>query len=66
MVELRIRILHELEPDEDGFWGFVPVLPNEGVCYMRIIAKTPEKAKGLLEEWLCNELTEVILDEEEM
>lgn len=33
---------------------------------MRIVAKTPEKAKGLLEGWLRNELTEDIEDEEAM
>lgn len=66
VVELRIRLLHELKPDKNGFWRFAPVLPNEGTCGMRIVAKTPEKAKGLLEGWLWNELTEDILDEEEM
>ena len=64
VVELRIRLLHETKPDKNGFWRFAPVLPNEGTCGMRIVAKTPEKAKGLLEGWLRNELTEDIEDEE--
>ena len=63
-VELRIRLLHEAKPDKNGFWRFSPVLPIEGTCDMRIIAKTPEKARGLLEGWLRNELTEDIVDEE--
>ena len=66
VVELRIRLLHESMPDKNGFWRFSPVLPNEGTCDMRIVAKTPEKAKGLLEGWLRNELTEDIMDEEAM
>ena len=66
VVELRIRLLHEEKPDKNGFWRFAPVLPNEGTCDMRIVAKTPEKAKGLLEGWLRNELTEDIMDEEAM
>ena len=66
IVELRIRLLHEAKPDKNGFWRFAPVLPNEGTCDMRIVAKTPEKAKGLLEGWLRNELTEDIVDEEAM
>ena len=65
-VELRIRLLHEKKPDENGFWRFAPVLPNDGTCDMRIVAKTPKRAKGLLEGWLRNELTEDIVDEEEM
>ena len=64
VVELWIRLLHEKKPDKDGFWRFAPVLPREGACDMRIVAKTPEKAKGLLEGWLRNELTEDIEDEE--
>ena len=66
IVELRIRLLHEAKPDKNGFWRFSPVLPIEGTCGMRIVAKTPEKAKGLLEGWLRNELTEDIVDEEAM
>ena len=66
IVELRIRLLHETKPDKNGFWRFVPVLPIEGTCDMRIVAKTPEKAKGLLEGWLRNELTEDIVDEEDL
>ena len=66
VVELRIRLLHEAKPDKDGFWKFVPVLPIEGTCDMRIAAKTPKRAKGLLEGWLRNELTEDIEDEEVM
>ena len=66
IVELRIRLLHEAKPDKNGFWRFSPVLPIEGMCDMRIVAKTPEKAKGLLEGWLRNELTEDIVDEEVM
>ena len=66
VVELRIRLLHEAKPDKNGFWRFAPILPNEGTCDMRIVAKTPEKAKGLLEGWLRNELTEDIVDEEAM
>ena len=66
IVELRIRLLHEAKPDKNGFWRFLPVLPIEGTCDMRIVAKTPEKAKGLLEGWLRNELTEDIVDEEVM
>ena len=66
MIELRIRLLHETKPDKDGFWKFVPVLPREGTCDMRIVAKTPKRAKGLLEGWLRNELTEDIEDEEVM
>ena len=66
VVELRIRLLHERKPDKNGFWKFVPVLPVEGTCDMRIVAKTPEKAKGLLEGWLRNELTEDIVDEEDL
>ena len=66
VVELRIRLLHEEKPDKNGFWRFAPVLPNEGTCDMRIVAKTPEKAKGLLEGWLRNELTEDVVDEEAM
>ena len=66
IVELRIRLLHEAKPDKNGFWRFSPVLPIEGTCDMRIVAKTPEKAKGLLEGWLRNELTEDIVDEEVM
>ena len=64
--KLTILLLHERKPDKNGFWKFAPVLPNEGTCDMRIVAKTPEKAKGLLEGWLRNELTEDIEDEEEM
>ena len=66
IVELRIRLLHDAQPDKNGFWRFSPVLPIEGTCDMRIVAKTPEKAKGLLEGWLRNELTEDIVDEEVM
>ena len=66
IVELRIRLLHEAKPDKNGFWRFSPVLPIEGTCGMRIVAKTPEKAKGLLEGWLRNELTEDIVDDEAM
>lgn len=66
VVELRIRLLHEKKPDKNGFWRFAPVLPNEGTCDMRIVAKTPKRAKGLLEGWLRNELTEDIEDEEAM
>ena len=66
VVELRIRLLHEAKPDKNGFWRFAPVLPIEGTCDMRIVAKTPEKAKGLLEGWLRNELTEDIVDEEDL
>ena len=64
VAELRIRLLHERKPDKNGFWRFTPVLPREGTCDMRIVAKTPEKAKGLLEGWLRNELIEDIEDEE--
>ena len=66
IVELRIRLFHEAKPDKNGFWRFAPILPNEGPCDMRIVTKTPEKAKGLLEGWLRNELTEDIMDEEVM
>ena len=66
IMELRIRLLHEAKPDKNGFWRFAPVLPIEGTCGMRIVAKTPERAKGLLEGWLRNELTEDIVDEEAM
>ena len=66
VVELRIRLLREAKPDKNGFWRFSPVLPIEGTCGMRIVAKTPEKAKGLLEGWLRNELTEDIVDEEDL
>ena len=66
VVELKIQLLHEAKPDKNGFWKFKPVLPIEGTCDMRIVAKTPEKAKGLLEGWLRNELTEDIVDEEAM
>ena len=66
VVELRIRLLHEAKPDKNGFWRFSPVLPIEGTCNMRIVAKTPEKAKGLLEGWLRNELTEDIVDDEDL
>lgn len=66
IVELRIRLLHETKPDKNGFWRFAPVLPIEGTCDMRIVAKTPKRAKGLLEGWLRNELTEDIVDEEAM
>ena len=66
VVELRIRLLHEAKPNKNGFWRFSPVLPIEGTCGMRIVAKTPEKAKGLLEGWLRNELTENIVDEEDL
>lgn len=64
VVELRIKLFHERKPDKNGFWRFAPILPREGECDMRIVAKTPEKAKGLLEGWLRNELTEDIEDEE--
>lgn len=63
VVELRIRLLHEPKPDKDGFWRFAPVLPREGTCDMRIVARTPERARGLLEGWLRNELTEDIEEE---
>ena len=66
VMELRIRLLHEAKPDKNGFWQFAPVLPNEGTCDMRIVAKTPKRAKGLLEGWLRNELTEDIVDEEDL
>ena len=66
IVELRIRLLHEAKPDKNGFWRFSPVLPIEGTCDMPNVAQTPEKAKGLLEGWLRNELTEDIVDEEVM
>ena len=66
IVELRIQLLHEAKPDKNGFWRFSPVLPIEGTCNMRIVAKTPERAKGLLEGWLRNELTEDIVDEEDL
>lgn len=65
-VELRIRLLHEMKPDKDGFWRFVPVLPNEGTCDMRIVAKTPRKAKDLLEQWLSNWMQQELRDEEAM
>lgn len=64
--KLTILLLHEAKPDKNGFWRFAPVLPIEGTCDMRIIAKTPKRAKGLLEGWLRNELTEDIEDEEVM
>lgn len=66
VVELRIRLLHELKPDKDGFWRFAPVLPNEGTCDMRIVTKTPKKAKDLLEQWLFNWMQQEIKDEEAM
>lgn len=64
--KLTILLLHEMKPDKNGFWRFAPVLPIEGTCGMRIVAKTSEKAKGLLEGWLRNELTEDIVDEEDL
>ena len=66
VVARRIQLLHEAKTDKNGFWRFAPVLPIEGTCDMRIVAKTPEKAKGLLEGWLRNELTADIMDEEAM
>lgn len=66
VVELRILLLHEKKPDKDGFWRFAPAIAGVGTCDMRIVAKTPERAKDLLEDWLRNELAEDILDEEEM
>lgn len=59
--KLMILLHHEPKPDENGFWRFAPILPNEGTCDMRIVAKTAKRAKGLLEMWLRNELTEDIL-----
>lgn len=64
--KLTILLLHEMKPDKNGFWRFAPVLPIEGTCDMRIVAKTPKQAKGLLEGWLRNELTEDIVDEEDL
>lgn len=53
--ELRIRLLHEKDKDEDGNWVFAPVFPLQGTACIRIHAKTVKSAKRLLEDYLYNE-----------
>ena len=57
VVELRIRLLHEKRPDGDGRWAFVPVFPRHGTSDFRILARKPETAQQLLEEYIYNELS---------
>lgn len=57
VVELRIRLLHEKRPDGDGRWAFVPVFPRQGTSDFRILARKPETAQQLLEEYIYNELS---------
>ena len=57
VVELRIRLLHEKKPDGDGRWAFAPVFPRQGTSDFRILARKPETARRLLEEYIYNELS---------
>lgn len=66
VVELRIRLLHEKNKDEEGKWVFAPVFPQQGTSDIRIHAKTVKNAKRLLEDYIYNELSgrDDILEEE--
>ena len=56
-VELRIRILRmHPEPLDDGSMQFYCAFPRTGSPDVQIIAKTPERAKEVLEDFLRNEL----------
>ena len=56
-IELRIRIIPQCpEPLDDGKWPFYCSFPRWGSPDVQIIAKTPERAKEILEDFLRNEL----------
>lgn len=56
-VELRIRILQmHPEPLDDGNMQFYCAFPRTGSPDVQIVAKTPNRAKEVLEDFLYNEL----------
>ena len=56
-VELRIRILRmHPEPLDDGNMQFYCVFPRTGSPDVQIVAKTPNRAKEILEDFLYNAL----------